>query len=162
MSVREDQLKDTPDDEPHDSHTALFGDADEPYRSGFNLKTIWACLFVGFIMLPGSIYLSLVTGGQTGAADWVTVILFLEIAKRSLVKMSRQEIMILYWAAAGLAAAGNAMNTGITGGPFAHLIWEQYYKQAPEAAGIAALIPTWVVPAISSEALSQQSITWRL
>ena len=156
LSVREDQLKENPEEEPEDAHTALFGDPDEPYRDGFNLKTVWACLFVGFIMLPGSIYLSLVTGGQTGAADWVTVILFLEIAKRSLVKMTRQEIMILYWAAAGLAAAGNAMNTGITGGPFSHLIWEQYFKQSPEAASIATMIPSWVVPALGSEALAQR------
>ena len=79
LSVREYQLKENPEEEHEDAHTALFGDADEPYKDGFNLKTVWACLFVGFIMLPGSIYLSLVTGGQTGAADWVTVILFLEI-----------------------------------------------------------------------------------
>ena len=157
MSVREEEMREDSPEQYRNADTALFGEADEPYLSGFNLKTIWACLFVGFVMLPGSIYLSLVTGGQTGAADWVTVILFLEIAKRSLVKMTRQEIMILYWAAAGLAAAGNAMNTGITGGPFAHLIWEQYYLQSPEATGIATLIPTWVVPTLDSGALASRT-----
>ena len=157
MPAREEEIKEDHPEQYESAETALFGDAAEPYRSGFNLKTIWACLFVGFVMLPGSIYLSLVTGGQTGAADWVTVILFLEIAKRSLVKMTRQEIMILYWAAAGLAAAGNAMNTGITGGPFAHLIWEQYYIQSPEATGIAELIPSWVVPNLDSAALAGRS-----
>jgi len=156
LSVPEERLKNNPSEtEPH--QTSLFGDPQESYQSGFNMKTVWACLFVGFVMLPGSIYLSLVTGGQTGAADWVTVILFLEIAKRSLIKMSRQEIMILYWAAAGLAAAGNALNIGVGGGPFASLIWEQYYKQSPEASGIAAMIPTWLVPGLGSEALAERS-----
>ena len=132
MSVREEEMKEDSPEQYRNADTALFGESDEPY-------------------------LSLVTGGQTGAADWVTVILFLEIAKRSLVKMTRQEIMILYWAAAGLAAAGNAMNTGITGGPFAHLIWEQYYLQSPEATGIATLIPTWVVPTLDSGALASRT-----
>ncbi|MBI4551895.1 MAG: peptide transporter [Candidatus Latescibacteria bacterium] len=124
---------------------------EEAYQPGFNMKTVWACLFVGFVMLPGSIYLSLVTGGSTGAADWVTVILFLEIAKRSFIRMSRQEIMILYWAAAGLAAAG------VSGGPFAALIWNQYFVQSPAATGIAEYIPTWVVPQRGSEALALRS-----
>ena len=156
MSVPEEHVKGLGSPEK-ETPTTSFADSEDQYQSGFNLKTVWACLFVGFVMLPGSIYLSLVTGGQTGAADWVTVILFLEIAKRSLVKMSRQEIMILYWAAAGLAAAGNALNLGVSGGPFSTLIWEQYYKQSPEAAGIAGMIPTWLVPALGSEALSGRS-----
>lgn len=135
----------------------LFGDPDDPYQSGFSMTTVWACLFVGFIMLPGSIYLSMVTGGNTGAADWVTVILFLEIAKRSFVRMTRQQIIILYWAAAGLAAAGNVLNISVSGGPFAHLIWEQYFIQSPEATGLAEYIPSWVVPQPGSEALAQRT-----
>lgn len=155
MAVPEERLHDQEEEQP--AERTLFGDPDDPYQPGFNRKTIWACLFVGFIMMPGSIYLSLVTGGQTGAADWVTVILFLEIAKRSLVKLTRQEIIILYWAAAGLAAAGNALNNGVTGGPFAHLIWEQYFIQAPESTGLAQFIPSWVVPPPGSEALADRT-----
>ncbi|SVB52296.1 uncharacterized protein METZ01_LOCUS205150, partial [marine metagenome] len=155
VAVPEERLHDQEEEQP--AERTLFGDPDDPYQPGFNRKTIWACLFVGFIMMPGSIYLSLVTGGQTGAADWVTVILFLEIAKRSLVKLTRQEIIILYWAAAGLAAAGNALNNGVTGGPFAHLIWEQYFIQAPESTGLAQFIPSWVVPPPGSEALADRT-----
>ena len=32
---------------------------DGPFEPGFNKKTLWAALFVGFIMLPGAIYLGL-------------------------------------------------------------------------------------------------------
>ena len=35
---------------------------DAPFEPGFNVKTLWAALFVGFVMLPGAIYLGLVTG----------------------------------------------------------------------------------------------------
>jgi hypothetical protein len=63
---------------------ALTSTADAVYFVLTGLKTIWATMFVGFVMLPGAIYLGLVTGGaMTGAAQWVTVIVFLEIAKRS-------------------------------------------------------------------------------
>ena len=61
---------------------------DAPYEDGFNMKTIWAVFFVGLVMLPGAIYLGLVTGGNmAGASEWVTIILFLEIAKRSFLSL---------------------------------------------------------------------------
>ena len=54
---------------------------DAPFEPGFNVKTLWAALFVGFVMLPGAIYLGLVTGqSMAGGAEWVTLILFIEIA----------------------------------------------------------------------------------
>ena len=47
---------------------------DAPYEDGFNMKTIWAVFFVGLVMLPGAIYLGLVTGGSmAGASEWVTI-----------------------------------------------------------------------------------------
>ena len=32
---------------------------DAPFEDGFNMKTLWATLFVGLVMLPGAIYLGL-------------------------------------------------------------------------------------------------------
>ena len=57
------------------------------FEPGFNIKTLWAALFVGFIMLPGAIYLGLVTGqSMAGGAEWVTLILFIEIANVETIK----------------------------------------------------------------------------
>ena len=42
---------------------------DAPFEDGFNMKTIWATLFVGLIMLPGAIYLGLVTGQSMAGAS---------------------------------------------------------------------------------------------
>ena len=68
---------------------------DLDFEPGFNIKTLWAALFVGFIMLPGAIYLGLVTGqSMAGGAEWVTLILFIEIAKRSFVRLRPQEVII--------------------------------------------------------------------
>ena len=123
--------------------------ADAPFEAGFNMKTLWAALFVGFVMLPGAIYLGLVTGmSMAGGAEWVTLILFIEIAKRTFVHLRTQEIIILYWVAGGLVLMGGKLGTGadLFGGPFGILIWDQYLIQSPQAAGLAEHVPSWVVP----------------
>ena len=76
-----------------------------PYADGFSMKTLWAALFVGFVMTPGSIYLDLVTGQSiSGAGQWVTIIMFIEISKRLFVKLTPQETIILYWLAGFVSA----------------------------------------------------------
>ena len=134
--------------------------ADAPFEPGFNAKTLWAALFVGFVMLPGAIYLGLVTGmSMAGGAEWVTLILFIEMAKRTFVYLRTQEIIILYWVAGGLVMMGGKLGTGadLFGGPFGVLIWDQYLIQSPQADGLAEHIPTWVVPPRGSEALLERS-----
>ena len=60
----------------------LLDDPDE-FVDGFNMKTIVGALFVSIVMVPGNIYLDLMIGGSIGAAaQWVTIILFIELAKR--------------------------------------------------------------------------------
>jgi len=140
----------------------------EPFIDGFNKKTILAALFIGFIMLPGSIYLALITGGGLGgAAQWVTVILLVEIAKRSFVQLKRQEIYIVYILAGSLISAGLVLGAaGLTlqGGAFSDLIWKQYLIQSPYAKsfGLAKNIPSWAVPPAGSEALVKRTFLARV
>ena len=132
-----------------------------PFEPGFNLKTLWAALFVGFVMLPGAIYLGLVTGqSMAGGAEWVTLILFIEIAKRTFVRLRTQEIIILYWVAGGLVAIGGKLGTGadLFGGPFGSLIWDQFFIQSPQADGLHQHIPDWVAPPRGSEALLERTL----
>ncbi|MBT5875436.1 MAG: peptide transporter [Candidatus Latescibacteria bacterium] len=132
--------------------------ADMAYEDGFNLKTVWAAFFVGLIMLPGSIYLELVTGKSfAGAAEWVTIIMFIEISKKLFVKLKPQETIILYWLASGLAASGLAAGSAASGGPFARMIWLQYLIQSPQADGLAEFIPSWVIPARGTDSLIERS-----
>ena len=131
-----------------------------PFEDGFNLKTIWAMLFVGLVMLPGAIYLGLVTGqSMAGASEWVTIILFLEIAKRAFVKLKTQELIVIYWVAAGLLGIGVRLGSGalVFGGPFGGLIWDQYLIQSPAAEGIDSWIPAWVVPPLSSPVYAERT-----
>ena len=134
--------------------------SDLQFEPGFNIKTLWAALFVGFIMMPGAIYLGLVTGqSMAGGAEWVTLILFIEIAKRSFVRLRIQEVIILYWVAGGLVVMGGKLGTGaeLFGGPFGGLIWDQYLIQSPQADGLHQYIPDWVVPPRGSQALEGRS-----
>jgi hypothetical protein len=123
------------------------------FEEGFTLKTILGVLFVSLIMAPGSMYLSLVTGGTLGpAAEWVTIILFAEIAKRSYTTLKKQEIYLLYYVALALIV-------GQAGGAFGGLIWNQYLVQSPAAIGfgIADKIPHWVSPPATSEAILKRT-----
>ena len=133
---------------------------DAPFEDGFNLKTVWATLFVGVVMLPGAIYLGLVTGqSMAGASEWVTIILFLEIAKRSFVRLKTQELIIIYWAAAGLLGMGARLGSGahMYGGPFGALIWDQFLIQSPAAKGLGAWFPDWLVPSLDTPVYAERT-----
>jgi len=117
------------------------------FEDGFGGKTIVGALFLGFIMLPASIYLSLFLGASLqGPAQWVTVILFAEMVKRSMKTLRQQEIMVLFYMT-GLALSGGV------GQP---LLWNQYFVQSAAATGmgIAPEIPSWYAP--SKEILQQE------
>ncbi|HXG24257.1 MAG TPA: hypothetical protein VNJ09_06855, partial [Chthonomonadales bacterium] len=127
------------------------------FEEGFTGKSIVGALFVGFIMLPGALYLGLVAGqGLGAAAEWVTIVLFAEVMRRSFLPMKRQEIYILYYVAAMLSSVLLA-DRGISGGPFGILIWHQYFRQAPQAGLVAQEIPNWVVPPAGSAALTNRT-----
>jgi hypothetical protein len=100
----------------------------ERFEEGYTRKTLIGVLFIAFIMTPGQMYLSLVTGiGIGDAAQWVTVILFLEIAKRSFTSLRRQEIFLLTYVASQLIVRAETQT-------FLQLIWRQYFVSSPEAA----------------------------
>lgn len=127
------------------------------FEEGFTIKTVIGALFIAFIMLPGAMYLGLVAGQDLGpAAEWVTIVLFAEIARRSFMPLKRQEIYILFYTAMALAHMELAY-VGISGGPFGALIWNQYFVQSPQAAEIAKDIPGWVVPQVGSRALVERT-----
>ena len=119
------------------------------FEEGFDWKTIVGAVFIGFLMMPGSMYLQLVIGTGIGpAARWVTIILFAEIAKRSYTELKQQEIFILYFMAGAALAS-----------PFQGLLWNQYLVQSDAARmlGLTEFIPSWVAPAPESESLVARS-----
>ena len=132
------------------------------FEEGFTGRTFVGALFVAFIMLPGAIYLGLVSGASMGAAsEWVTIVLFAEVARRSFIPLKKQEIYVLFYIAAALSGLNAVL--GISGGPFGYLIWNGYLHMAPQAVGtpidvldyttgemvsttISRAVPNWAVP----------------
>ena len=101
--------------------------APDRFEEGFNRRTLIGVVFISLIMIPGQMYLSLVTGiGIGDAAQWVTVILFLEVAKRSFTTLKRQEIFLLTYVASQLIVRAETQT-------FLQLIWRQYFVGSPEA-----------------------------
>lgn len=123
------------------------------FEEGFDWKTVVGAIFIGFLMMPGSMYLQLVIGSGIGpAARWVTIILFAEIAKRAHTNLKQQEIFILYYMAGAALAS-----------PFQGLLWNQYLVQSDAAKmlGVAEFIPTWVAPGADSESLVARTFLHR-
>ena len=123
------------------------------FEEGFDWKTVVGAIFIGFLMMPGSMYLQLVIGTGIGpAARWVTIILFAELAKRSYSDLKQQEIFLLYY------MAGAALHT-----PFQGLLWNQYLVQSDAARmlGLTDLIPSWVAPPPDSSSLVERTFFHR-
>lgn len=127
--------------------------APDQFEEGFDWKTVVGAIFIGFLMMPGSMYLQLVIGTGIGpAARWVTIILFAELAKRSYSELKQQEIFLLYY------MAGAALST-----PFQGLLWNQYLVQSDAARmlGVTEFIPSWVAPLPGSDSLVERTFFHR-
>jgi hypothetical protein len=123
------------------------------FEEGFDWKTVIGAIFIGFLMMPGSMYLQLVIGTGIGpAARWVTIILFAEIARRAYTDLKQQEIFILYYMAGAALAS-----------PFQGLLWSQYLVQSDAAKmlGLTEYIPHWVAPASDSMSLVERTFFHR-
>ncbi len=128
------------------------------FEDGFTWPAFFGSLFVAAIMVPGAIYMALVAGSNINeAARWVTMILFIEVARRANKTLRKAEIFTLFYlTAAVMAGAGTHALSPHNEGIF-HLLWNQFYAQsnAAQAAGIAEELPNFVAP--DEEVLAERS-----
>jgi len=137
-------------DKELEQYRSLLAEPTE-FKDGFGWSAIIGVIFCGLIMLPGSIYLNLMTGGSIGtAAQWVTVILFTEVMRRAMKSLNKQEIVILL----------NAAATMVGGGLIAQLVFRAYIvrSDAIRDAGMRDSFPHWFVPAPDSLAITSRSL----
>jgi hypothetical protein len=109
------------------------------FDEGFTLSSLVGTLFVAMIMIPGVLYMQLVAGVGVGpAAQWVTVILFIEIAKRANATLKRAQIFILFY------MSGAVVFQEVHGTP----LFTQFFVQSDAATsfGLKGLFPSWVAP----------------
>lgn len=121
------------------------------FEDGFGWSTLAGILFCGLIMMPGSIYLSLMTGGSMGAVGtWVTVILFSEITRRAMKTMSKGNLIVL------LAVA----NVMCLGGPFGQFVMRAFTvtSETVRDLGMQDHFPTWYSPAPDSPAITERNL----
>lgn len=115
--------------------------APDKWEDGFGVKAMIGGIFVGMIMTPASMYMDLVVGGGNmgSAAQWVTVILFIEVARRAFTTLKRPEIYVLYYMA-GASLVSASQGSG--------LLWAQFLVQSESFRqfGLADKIPEWVAP----------------
>lgn len=120
------------------------------FEEGFTWRTVLGTLFVGIVMLPAAMYMHLMIGGASlgPAAEWVTVILMLEIAKRARSFLKPAELLILQ----GMIFAF------VGGGPVESFFWRQYIVQSDAARsfGLDNAFPDWYAPT-SQEVLDERN-----
>jgi hypothetical protein len=108
------------------------------FVDGFNWSSLVGAVFIALLMVPGAEYMALLAGTGVGeAAQWVTVILFIEVARRAHKTLAKPELFVLYYMAAAIMAS-----------PFSGLLYNQFYvtSNAAIGTGIADKIPNWYAP----------------
>ncbi|MCK5850318.1 MAG: peptide transporter [Kiritimatiellae bacterium] len=108
------------------------------FEEGFTWTSLVAALFIAMLMVPGAMYMRLLAGIGVGpAAQWVTVILFIEVARRAHKHLPRAEVFVLFYMASAVVAQ-----------PFSGLLFNQFLVQSRAATGmgIAQGIPAWYAP----------------
>ncbi len=110
------------------------------FEEGFRWSSLLGAIFIALLMVPGAMYMQLVAGMGVGpAAQWVTVILFIEVARRAHRNLARPELYILFYMASAVMAAT----------PYGQgLLWNQFFvqSQAAHAMGVAQRVPSWFAP----------------
>jgi hypothetical protein len=127
------------------------------FKDGFGWTTVAGVFFCGLVMMPGGIYLGLMTGANVGsAASWVTLILFMEIARRALRPLPKQNLVVLLHAAT-VMMTGNLL---FPGGPFGQLVFRAYLvtSDVVRDAGMSQSFPTWFVPPPDSQGVLERNL----
>jgi len=128
-----------------EDYLRLRAEQEEPteFADGWGIKAFLAGLFVAFVVMPGSMFMFLMLGQQLGTpAVWVTLIIFLEIAKRCRTKLTRQEMFVIFsvtWTVLGTAIPLRWMNS---------FVGMTYFVRSDAAVQfeIANQIPFWKAP----------------
>ncbi|MFP4354315.1 MAG: hypothetical protein ACLFUJ_04255 [Phycisphaerae bacterium] len=134
-------------DKFYDAAFSIEAIQSEPYENGFTWRTVLGAFFVAFVMLPGVIFMGLMIGQDLGtAAEWVTIILFVELARRSFLVLRKQELYLLKYTVSHLSHISGGLALG--GGVFSMMVWNRYLKtsEAFHNFGIAQEMPEWAAP----------------
>lgn len=131
------------------------------FEDGFSWAALAGAVFVAVLMVPGSIYMTLLAGASIGpAAQWVTLILFIEVARRANQHLGKAQIFTLFYISGAVMATASQLQGGFHGGLGA--LWSQFFVQsdAARAAGLADQIPSWVAPTDPAVLAQRSLLMW--
>ncbi|MHC4887128.1 MAG: peptide transporter [Planctomycetota bacterium] len=123
------------------------------FEDGFSWTSLVGTLFLALVLVPGCLYMELIAGMGIGpAAQWVTVILFIEVAKRANQKLSRAQLFVLFY------ITGMIVGQTVHGTP----LFRQFVVRSEAAVsfGISAIIPTWVAPTNEAAYANRTFFQW--
>jgi len=118
------------------------------FEDGFTWTSLIGVLFVALLMVPGGIYMQLLAGtGLSAAAQWTTIILFIEVARRAQKHLGKAEVFVLFYMAGAIMAQ-----------PFQGLLYNQFFAQSRAATGMGIVehLPFWYAPT-DMDVLTQRS-----
>ena len=110
------------------------------WSEGFSLSSVVGVVLIALILIPGALYMQLLAGQGVGsAAQWVTLILFLEVAKRANAKVGRAQIFVLFYMAGTFAWQSVQWSTPL---------WPQFLVRSEAALsfGLSGQFPEWYAP----------------
>lgn len=110
------------------------------YSEGFSFNSVIGVLLIALVLIPGALYMQLLAGQGVGpAAQWVTLILFLEVAKRANAKLQRAQIFVLFYMAGTFAYQSVQAATPL---------WAQFLVRSEAALsfGLTSHFPDWFAP----------------
>lgn len=126
----------------------------EGFQAGLTWRALLALLLGAAIVVPASIYLSMLAGGTlAGSAAFIIAILASQLALTFGEPLTRQELLIIYEASSVIAAA-NAAGIG-----FFWIIFRMFYVRNPitwaysiDGTPIPLRVPSWLAPPLDSPA----------
>jgi hypothetical protein len=126
------------------------------YSEGFSFGSVIGVFLVALVLIPGALYMQLLAGQGVGAAaQWVTLILFLEVAKRANAKLGRAQIFVLFYMAGTFAWQNVQHSTPL---------WNQFLVRSEAALsfGLSDQFPEWYAPSnpAAYESRSFMSLAW--
>jgi len=121
------------------------------FKRGLTSVSLFAIVLAALLFLPGSLYLTLVSGTTlSGAAVYLIALVFSEVSRLSGKHLSKQELFIIYSTVGGVAG---------TIPIWYHLIFKAWYVKTPFAYAyklngipLPELVPEWMTPPKSSPA----------
>jgi hypothetical protein len=142
---------------PQEDYLQIRAEQEEPteFADGWGMKAFLAALFVALVVMPGSMFMWLMLGRQLGEpAIWVTLIIFLEVAKRCRTTLTRQEMFVIWSVTFGV------LGTAIPGWWMDTFVGMTYFVRSDAAVQfeVANQIPYWKAPPPGSEAYAQRSL----